>query len=460
MELDFRKSPAVLEHILDTVVVGIFTVSADGRFVAWNRGAEIITGYLARDLIGQPCGLLEGPNCKGFAALTDLMRNVGVSSNEMCHQECKILSKDGREIFIHGNVQIVRDDSSRVNGAVGCFMDVTSLVAANEKIAILERQSFSEPAFERLIGQSEVMCEIFRQLDLAADSDVTVMLTGESGTGKELAAQAIHARSRRRDKPFMAINCSAIPENLLESELFGHAKGAYTGASADRAGLFESADGGTLFLDEIGDISTAIQVKLLRALQEREIRRIGESKSRPIDVRLITATNRDLQQLVSEEKVREDFYYRIHVFPIRMPPLRERRSDIPLLVEQFIRENCQSRYQSAGHRRIDGIAKDTLDVLMDYHWPGNIRELRNAIEHACVKATGDRISYFDLPPEVRGVCAVNLLASGLSPEQASEKTRIEDALRRAGGNRTKAAEFLGTSRVTLWKKMSRFGIEV
>jgi two-component system response regulator HydG len=458
MELDFRKSPTVLEHIVDTVVAGIFTVDATGRFVAWNLGAERITGYSARDVLGEPCSFLEGPNCKGFAALADLLHGSPEDERGMCNQECKLLSKDGREVHIHGSVQVVHESDGRVAGAVGCFMDVTCLVQANEKVAVLEKQASTGYAFEQLVGNSDAMREVFRQLKLAADSDVTVLLTGESGTGKELAARAIHTQSGRRNKPFMAINCSAIPEELLESELFGHVKGAFTGATVDRAGLFEVASQGTLFLDEIGDVSPAIQVKLLRVLQEREIRRVGDSKSRPVDVRLVTATNRDLMQLVNAEKIREDFYYRIHVFAIRLPPLRERKEDIPLLVEHFIRQICRNKQRSPAERPIDGLARDTLDVLLEYHWPGNVRELRNALEHACVLASGDRITYFDLPPAIRGVSETNGTVQGLSPEQAEEKGRIVQALRQTGGNRTKAAALLGTSRVTLWKKMTRYGI--
>ncbi|MEZ6149570.1 MAG: sigma 54-interacting transcriptional regulator [Pirellulaceae bacterium] len=482
MNLDFRQHPALLEHIVDTLLAGIFTVDAQGCFVAWNRGAERITGYSQQDLLGQPCSLLEGANCKGFAALTELMHATATPHVGICQQECKLLSKDGREVHIHGNLQllyspVVENEPTHVDGpsasiplieksghalkvigAVGCFMDVSSLIHAHEKIEVLERQATTGFAFEELIGNSEPMQQVFRRLKLAADSDVTALLIGESGTGKELAARAIHKQSERRHKPFMAINCAAIPTELLESELFGHVKGAFTGATSDRAGLFEVADGGTLFLDEIGDVSPAIQVKLLRVLQEREIRRVGESAPRRVDVRLITATHRDLMQMVNDEKLREDFYYRIHVFAIRLPPLRERREDIPLLVDHFIRQLAASSGLSASH--IDGIARDTLDVLVEYHWPGNVRELRNAIEHATVLASGDRLSYFDLPPEVRGASNVDLTACGLTSEQAQEKDRILQALRQVGGNRTKAATALGTSRVTLWKKISRYGIEI
>ncbi len=301
------------------------------------------------------------------------------------------------------------------------------------------------------------MREVFRQLKLAADSDVSVFVTGESGTGKELAARAIHTQSHRRHQPFLAINCSAIPESLLESELFGHVKGAFTGAAADKLGMFEAAHGGTLFLDEIGETSPATQVKLLRVLQEREIRRVGDTRSRRVDVRLISATNRDLKELIADGNMREDFFYRIHVFEIRMPPLRERKEDIPLLVEHFVKELGQGR-----GTQVDGVARDTMDVLVDYPWPGNVRQLRNAIERACVTATGDRITYLDLPLDIRRADGPRTgdSATRLSEEEAAERARIVDALRQTGGNRTKAAQLLGTSRVTLWKKIGRYEIEV
>lgn len=458
MDLDFYRSPAVLQQVVDTLVAGIFTVDAAGRFVAWNPGAEAITGYSARDLLGQPCGLLEGPNCKGFAALAEMLRDDQAPTRGLCQQECKLLSKDGREVHIHGSVRKLLDERGQVAGAVGCFMDVTDVVQARETIEVLCRQSSTGLAFEELIGNSPAMQAVFQQLHLAAESDVSVLLTGESGTGKELAARAIHRQSARANKPFMAINCAAIPENLLESELFGHTKGAFTGATHDRAGLFEVAQGGTLFLDEIGDVSPTIQVKLLRVLEEREMRRVGQSQTRPVDVRLITATHRDLMQLIHQEKMREDFYYRIHVFAVKLPPLRERVEDIPLLVDHFIQQLGKQRARQAPPIR--GVARDTLDVLCEYHWPGNVRELRNVIEYASVLACGDRISYLDLPPEVRGVAADRGALQGLTQEQAQEKNRIEQALRQFAGNRTKAASLLGTSRVTLWKKISRYGIQL
>ncbi len=452
MELDFRKNPAILSNMLDVMADGVFTVDAEGRIVAWSTGAARITGYSSDEVLGQTCHLLEGQNCKGFRVLTDFLDNPTPYPFGICNQECKVLGKDGRELYLYGNVSILRDEEGNVAGAVGTFTDLTAFIANNQKIAVLEEQTKSRDAFEQLIGKSLAMQEVFRRLRLAAQSDVTVLLTGESGTGKELAARAIHALSSRKDKPFFAINCSAIPETLLESELFGHVKGAFTGAIRDKIGIFQAADGGTLFLDEIGDTSPLLQLKLLRVLQENEIRRVGDDRGLKVDVRLITATNRDLKNLMSDGALREDFYYRIRVFEIGLPPLRNRREDIPLLVRHFIQENTE-----VFQKNVQDIAQDALQRLFEYHWPGNVRELKNAIEHAFVTVNGNCLTLWDLPPEIQQPLATTTrttsgASSGLSPE---EESRIQEALQQTKGNKTEAAKLLGLSRVTLWKKLKR-----
>jgi len=462
MELDFRKDPSVLGDIVDGMAIGVFTVDAQGHFVAWSQGAARITGYESADIVGRPCRILEGPNCKGFASLVELLRSSEPAASGICNQECKLLARDGRELYIHGSVRLLHEASGRTIGAVGAFVDMTSFVLANEKIALLERQTRPRDTFQELVGRSPAMQEVFRRLRLAADSDVTVLLTGESGTGKELAAAAIHSLSDRRDKPFLAVNCSAMPESLLESELFGHVKGAFTGAVRDKLGVFQAADQGTLFLDEIGDVSPAIQVKLLRVLQEREIRRVGDDRSTKIDVRLITATNRNLRQMIATGDIREDFYYRIRVFEVPLPPLRQRREDIPPLAEHFIQQLNRNK-----GKHVDGIARDALQRMVEYSWPGNVRELRNAIEHAFVTVFGDRIGYLDLPAEVRenrdlpqpSATSSVTAAPVRNGAENDERQQILQALQAAGGNRTQAAKMLGYSRVTLWKKMNRYGIQ-
>ena len=455
MELDFRKNPAILSNMLDVMADGVFTVDAKGHIVAWSTGAARITGYTSNDVIGQSCHILEGQNCKGFRVLTEFLDNPSPYPWGICNQECKVLGKDGRELYLFGNVSILRDEEGNVAGAVGTFTDLTAFILNNQKIAVLEEQTNSREAFQQLIGKSQVMQEVFRRLRLAAQSDVTVLLTGKSGTGKELAARAIHALSARKDKPFFAINCSAIPETLLESELFGHVKGAFTGAIRDKIGVFQAADGGTLFLDEIGDTSPLLQLKLLRVLQENEVRRVGDDHAIKVDVRLITATNRDLQALMAEGTLREDFYYRIHVFEITLPPLRERRADISLLVNHFMKDNV-----IVFNRDVNEIAQDAMQRLQEYSWPGNVRELKNAIEHAFVTVADNCITLWDLPPEVQ-----RPPSKAISPFTASssldpaEEMRIREALDQAHGNKTEAAKLLGVSRVTLWKKLKFLDLE-
>jgi two-component system response regulator HydG len=457
MELDFRKNPEVLNMVVDAMADGVFTVDAQGRFVAWSTGAERITGYSSAEVVGRPCHILEGPNCKGFSTLAELLANPAPPPSGICNQECKVQAKDGGELYLHGNVRLVTEAQGKIVGAVGTFTDLTAFVLANERIALLEEQARSRQAFQQMVGESLPMQEVFRRLRLAAQSDVTVLLTGESGTGKELAARAIHALSARKDRPFLAVNCSAIPETLLESELFGHVKGAYTGAIRDKVGVFQAAHGGTLFLDEVGDMTPLLQLKLLRVLQEREIRRLGDERAIAVDVRLITATNQDLKRLLASGALREDFYYRIRVFEITLPPLRERREDIPRLVEHFIAEFARGRGKA-----VSGIARDALQRVLNYPWPGNVRELRNAIEHAFVTVRGDRITLLDLPDELRTPSprpVSNATETSPMQDDSVERQHLLDALRQAGGNRTAAARHLGISRVTLWKKMRRLGID-
>ena len=433
---------------------GVFTVDAKGRIVAWSTGAARITGYPSQEVIGQSCHILEGQNCKGFRILTDFLDNPTPYPWGICNQECKVLAKDGREIYLYGNVSIIRDEQGNVAGAMGTFTDLTTFILNNQKIAVLEEQTKSREAFQQLVGKSPPMQEVFRRLRLAAQSDVTVLLTGESGTGKELAARAIHALSTRKDLPFFAINCSAIPETLLESELFGHVKGAFTGAIRDKIGVFQAADGGTLFLDEIGDTSPLLQLKLLRVLQEGEIKRVGDERGMKVNVRLITATNQDLKALMAEGTVREDFYYRIHVFAIHMPPLRERREDIPLLVNHFIKAN-----NTMFNRDVQEIAQDALKRLQEYSWPGNVRELKNALDHAFVTIEGSCITLFDLPQEVQRPLSPARTASPTHLTlDHTEETRIREAMRQTNGNKTEAAKILGYSRVTLWKKLKQLDL--
>ena len=317
--------------------------------------------------------------------------------------------------------------------------------------------------FDSIVGNSPKMQEILAAVARVAPTRSTVLLCGESGVGKDMIARAIHHHSPRAAMPFVKINCTAIPETLMESELFGYEKGAFTGAAAARAGKFEQADGGTVFLDEIGDVPAAIQVKLLRVLQERELERLGSNKTRAVDVRVIAATNVDLRRALEEGNFREDLYYRLNVFPITIPPLRERREDIPPLAEYFLHK-CAAELGSAVTR----IAPEAMRKLVDYEWSGNVRELENVIERALVLATGDEL----LPEDIRldfaprrSVAAVNggtegaeFLAEGVTLDE-HEKTLIREALRRANGNKSQAARLLGLTRNALRYRLSQMGLE-
>ncbi len=320
--------------------------------------------------------------------------------------------------------------------------------------AVREQSRFGE-----LIGQSEPMRQVFRLIEKAAAYTTTVLVTGESGTGKELVARALHERSPRASGPFVAVNCGAIPEALLESELFGHKRGAFTDATSDKAGLFEEASFGTLFLDEIGELPPKLQVKLLRVLQEARIRRLGETKDRAIDVRVIAATARDLEAEVDEHRFREDLFYRLAVLPIAIPPLRERRADIPLLVDHFL-----AKHNARLHTRIRGVAPDARKALLAYAWPGNVRELENLMERTMVLADAETIHESDLPESVRaptGVDALVLASGDLSIKRASrviEETLIRRALEQTKGNRTQAARLLEISHRALLYKIKDYGL--
>ncbi len=327
----------------------------------------------------------------------------------------------------------------------------------------LRRELEGVYSFHNLVGKSAAMQEVYRLLEQASKLDITVLLLGETGTGKELAARAIHYNSARKERRFVAVNCGALPSELVESELFGHAKGAFTGAAGAKPGLFEEAEGGTIFLDEVGELPAAVQVKLLRALQEKEIRRVGENRPVKVDVRLVAATNRDLKAEVAAGRFREDLFYRLHVFPVTLPPLRDRRDDIPLLAQHFL-----EKHANALRRETSGLDPDALRALTGYPWPGNVRELENAVERSVAVSTGDRIQPKDLPPEVKGTqegaLPPDLLAKlpyreavDLARERVS-RDYITALLRELDGNVTKAAERAGMERETLHRLMKRYGI--
>jgi len=321
----------------------------------------------------------------------------------------------------------------------------------------LRRELKNKYQFKNIVGQSGVMQEVFRNIEKVVNSNVTVLITGESGTGKELIAKAIHYHSKlRADKSFVAVNCSALPETLLESELFGHEKGSFTGATGRRMGKFESADGGTVFLDEIGDMTPAMQAKVLRVLQEREFERVGGNELVKIDTRVISATNKNLEDAVKKGEFREDLYYRISVFPIKLPPLRERKEDIPLIAAHFL-----NKYSLQEGKQIEQISPEALELLMAYHWPGNVRELENTIERAVVLATPPEIGARDLPASIRSLGEKKIYESDNKLSNWIEKLEeqaLKQALLECEGNISQTAKKLGIGRATIYRKAKKYGL--
>ena len=325
--------------------------------------------------------------------------------------------------------------------------------ALRREVSRLRKEVHKEYSFHQILGKSKPMQAIFDLIRRVADSPTNVLITGESGTGKELVAKALHYNSDRQDAPFVPVNCAAIPEQLLESELFGHMRGSFTDAKMDKRGLFEEAQKGTLFLDEISELPLMLQAKLLRAIQEREIRRVGATKSIPVDVRIIAATNLNLVDEVKQKRFREDFYYRLNVIELRLPPLRERREDIPILVDAFLKKCAQGR-----GKEVKGVSESALAMLADYSWPGNVRELENVIERAVTLSHSDIIGPDDLPIQVQGARGdrriLDEAAERTLPLHEVEKEYIVKILEKTGGNKYQAAHVLGIDRKTLYRKLA------
>jgi PAS domain S-box-containing protein len=449
-----------LNQVFDSMAEGVFTLDGRGRISSWNPAMEHISGYGAEEVLGQPCAFLNFNRCFGKICPTNT-DECGIFKHGRTEvTECFLRHKSGRNVPVIKNARAVRDEHGVTIGGVETVTDLTELNEARIKAEEAMRRLNEIHQFHNIIGKSHAMQEVFAAIKASAASEAAILIQGESGTGKELVAGAIHYHSERSAKPLVTVNCSALSESLLESELFGHIKGAFTGAYRDRMGRFEEADGGTIFLDEIAEISPLIQVKLLRVLQEFEIERVGESKRRKIDIRLITATHQDLYKRVSQGLFRDDLYYRLKVFPINIAPLRHRKEDIPLLANHFIH-----RYNQKTGMKIQSITQNAMRVIMDYEWPGNVRELENAIEHAFVLSSQNRIDVFDLPVEVRqtGYHPAPYLNNSLSKSRTklSEKLTREkliEVLDESGWNKAEAARRLGLNRTVVWRYMKKWDI--
>jgi len=442
--------------IVDTLQDGLMVLDPMGNILAVNPAAEKLTGYSAGELVGKNCRTLNCTGCDVFGKGAGKDWCKLFVSGRVKAKKCLITDKQRRAVHVIKNASVLKDPAGNILGAVETFTDMTEVVRQQQEIATLRKSCHLEEGHHGLIGESPPMQYLFELIENVSQTDAPVLIHGQSGTGKELVARAIHEESSRSKKPFIKVNCAALNENLLESELFGHEKGAYTGADRTRIGRFEAAHEGTIFLDEIGDIPQSIQVKLLRVLEEREIERVGDHKPIPVDVRIISATNKDLEAMIGGGLFREDLFFRINVFPLNCPSLAERLEDIPPIVKNFIDQNRRK-----GGKEIMGLTPEAMEVLLAHPWPGNVRELRNAIEYAFVLCPGEWIGKEHLPPKVAagGKRPAPHHALG-STSWEEERTNLIQTLRRVGGNQSEAARILGVSRVTVWKRIKKYDIDL
>lgn len=429
--------------ILNSVNEGVFTVDLNWRITAFNKAAERITGVSTQSAIGSLCcDVFRANVCESNCAL----RRTLATGRPVVNATAHIVNQQGQRVPIRISTAILKDDEGTVVGGVETFQDLT-------QVEQLQKELQARYTFEDIIGRSPAMMRLFEILPQISASASTVLIEGPSGTGKELFARAIHNLSPRKRKRFVAVNCAALPDTLLESELFGHKAGAFTDAKRDKPGRFSLADGGTIFLDEIGDVSPAMQVRLLRVLQERVIEPLGGIQTVPVDVRIVAATNKDLSALVRAGAFREDLFYRIRVVHLKLPSLSQRREDIPLLVNHLV-----AKYNHLQGKDVAGVSDEVMARLMEHEYPGNVRELENIIEQAFVLCRGGLIELNHLPPELRPATAAGRDERPMSL-QAMERFLISETLQRRKGNRTDAARDLGINVSTLYRKIKDLKIE-
>ena len=426
-----------LRYVLDNLTEGIIVHDKKRRIIFFNRAAEEITGRSRENVVGKDCHVIfDGPFCGGRCSFQD---GEPVFFDHR-HYPVNVLTKKGDPRRIEMAVSGIKDDSGSLIGVLSSFRDVTDLVGLRIQVGDLK-------GFAGIIGRDPKMLQIYRQIRDLSTNDYAVHIYGETGTGKELVAAAIHNESRRGGGPFVPVNCAALPEGTLESELFGHVKGAFTGAVRDKKGRFELAHRGTLFLDEVADLPSVVQAKLLRVLQEGTFEPVGGEKTVSVDIRVLSASNRDLKREVEKNNFRDDLYYRINVVPIYLPPLRKRKKDIPLLAEHLL-DSAQEEGQET-----PGISKEAIEIMIEYPWPGNIRELQSALRFAIMKSRGQIIQPEHLPKELRDWQSGR---SSHGPSRKLDADSVRAALTRAGGNKAKSARLLGVGRATLYRFLADF----
>ncbi len=439
--------------VVNTMREGLMIVDPDGTIVSVNKALEKMTGFLHTELIGRKCEVL---NCSLFPVSRQNRGDAWCTlfkSGFMETRQCTLQKKDKSVIQVVKNAAILTDGDGNVIGAVETITDITDMIEKDHQIEAYRKELFAEESFHGIIGTSKTMKRVYDLIANAARSDAPVIIFGESGVGKELVSRAVHATGNRKQGPFVKVNCAALKDSLLESELFGHVKGAFTGAYKDREGRFESAHQGDIFLDEIGDIPLATQVKLLRVLEEKTVERVGSGQGIPVDVRIISATNRDLEKMMETGEFRKDFFFRINVIPIHIPPLRDRKEDIPLIAQSFF-----DKIRLKSGRKIQGVAKATMDLLLAYPWPGNVRELKSAFEYAFVVCDGNLIQPEHLPASILNYNAPYKKPAPTADKDDQTKQELIEALEQTGGNRSAAARLLGVSRVTVWNRMKKYNI--
>jgi sigma-54 dependent transcriptional regulator, acetoin dehydrogenase operon transcriptional activator AcoR len=434
--------PRLLDLALDAVADGLFTVDSALRITSFNRAAEVLTGFSRHEAIGLPCHrVFRTDLCDERCPLKESM----LTGRTVTNQEIRARTRSGDERMISVNTAALLDPEGRFSGAVETFRDLTRLKALEHDLA--ERYRHGD-----IVSRHPAIESICARLPIIAESDATVLIEGASGTGKGLFAKAVHELSGRSEGPFVHVNLSAIPDGLLEAELFGHVRGAFTDARRDRVGRFEAAGGGTIFLDEIGDAPASTQVKLLRVLQEREFERVGSSTPTRADARVVAATNRELAARVSAGRFREDLFYRLSVFHLTIPPLADRREDVPLLAQHFL-----EAYATRAGRALRGFSPEAMRCLMGWGFPGNVRELENVVEHACIVARGPRVVVDDLPEALQRPQA-GAHRKGRGSRLRVEADKLREVLERNDWNVPRTAAELGVHRTTAWRMVKRFGL--
>lgn len=437
-------SDNIKDLIIDSIGEGVFTVDKNFRINFFNKGAERLTGFKSEEVLGKFCKhIFQSESCFDNCPISQVLR----SGKNLYDFETYYSFCNNSKTPIRLNASVLYNERKEPTGGIVSFRDVSELYA-------LKRNLSDTTKYQGIIGRSKQMNEIFDLIEEISDSNAPVFIQGESGTGKELIANAIQKRSPRTNKPFIKINCSVFPENLLGSELFGHAKGAFTDAINNRAGRFEIADGGTIFLDEVAEMPLQMQVQLLRVLQEGTFERIGESITRSVDVRIIAATNVNISKALKEGSFREDLFYRLNVIPIEIAPLRERPEDIVPLVHHILQ-----KFAITYQKSVPDVSDSVLDLLINYEWHGNIRELENVLEYAFVKTpNGEVIIESKLPPKIITPNKKKSKEAYKGTFFSEERLRLIHILEENRWNQTKAAEVLGIGRTTLWRKLKKYGL--